>query len=104
MYDNYNYPMGADTPDAPWNQEEKTEEVEIVVSQTLSKTNEIKINEGEEDKYKEFYIEQHYTPMELISLFKSVLERVDIIGHLDKKMLIEECSNWIEDDFEVCEN
>ena len=22
MYDNYNYPMGADTPDAPWNQRE----------------------------------------------------------------------------------
>jgi len=34
MYDNYHYPMGADTPDAPWNQidpEPVTRECEVTV-------------------------------------------------------------------------
>ena len=39
MYDNYHYPLGADTPDAPWNQEEvPDEDFEITCSQSLSKT------------------------------------------------------------------
>ena len=39
MYDNYNYPLGADNPDAPWNQKENPErEIEVTVSVTLSKT------------------------------------------------------------------
>lgn len=37
--DNYNYPWGADTDDAPWNQVDVPEkEFEIQVSQTLVKT------------------------------------------------------------------
>lgn len=37
--DNYNYPLGADTPDAPWNQPGDPDplEVEVTVSTTLSK-------------------------------------------------------------------
>lgn len=38
MYDNYNYPPGADTPDAPWNQPvipEKDFDVEVTI--TMSK-------------------------------------------------------------------
>ena len=39
MYDNYNYPAGADTPDAPWNQEDVPEkEFEVTCSISLSKT------------------------------------------------------------------
>ena len=38
MYNNYNYPMGADTPDAPWNERENEErEFDVVVTQTLVK-------------------------------------------------------------------
>lgn len=38
MYNNYNYPMGADTPDAPWNERGNEErEFEVVVTQTLEK-------------------------------------------------------------------
>lgn len=35
MYDNYNYPAGADTPDAPWNQPvipEKDFDVEVTIT------------------------------------------------------------------------
>ena len=39
MYDNYHYPAGADTPDAPWNEVEVPEkEFEVTCSQSLSRT------------------------------------------------------------------
>ena len=35
--DNYNYPMGADTPDAPWNQEiPEMEKYDVEVNYTLT--------------------------------------------------------------------
>ena len=38
MYDNYNYPMGADTPSAPWNEREIPEvEMDCEVAVTLSR-------------------------------------------------------------------
>lgn len=41
-----NYPIGADTPDAPWNQVENPErEVEVTISITLSKTVKIKVKD-----------------------------------------------------------
>lgn len=49
--DNYNYPVGADTKDAPWNQEDPPEEeVEVLVSVTLSKTVKIKVTDYEVDE------------------------------------------------------
>ena len=46
--DNYNYPMGADTKDAPWNQVDNPErEIEVTVSVTLSKTVKIKVSDYE---------------------------------------------------------
>ena len=105
MYDNYSYPCGADTPDAPWNQEEVPEkEFEIQVSQTLVKTCDVITdkyipgpsgvdydsddeggcvaigwNEPDDtsdvDWEKEFSENWHYTPLELINKFKEHLER-----------------------------
>lgn len=44
--DNYNYPIGADTTDAPWNQVEHPEkEVEVTISVTLSKTTKVRVND-----------------------------------------------------------
>lgn len=38
MYDNYNYPPGADTPNAPWNQVEPPEiEAEVYMSFTVER-------------------------------------------------------------------
>ena len=46
--DNYNYPMGADTKDAPWNQVDNPErEIEVTVSVTLSKTVKIMVSDYE---------------------------------------------------------
>lgn len=42
----YNYPIGADTPDAPWNQVDNPErEIEVLVSVTLSKTVKVKVSD-----------------------------------------------------------
>ena len=44
MYDNYNYPMGADTPDAPWNEKE-IPEIEVAAEITvLLKKSDVKIS------------------------------------------------------------
>lgn len=44
--DNYNYPIGSDTPDAPWNQVDQPErEIEVLVSVTLSKTVKVRVND-----------------------------------------------------------
>lgn len=103
--DNYNYPCGADTPDAPWNQEDVPEkEFEIQVSQTLVKTCDVITdkyipgpsgvdydsddeggcvaigwNEPDDtsdvDWEHEYAENDHYTPLELINKFKEHLER-----------------------------
>lgn len=44
--DNYNYPEGSDTPDAPWNQSDQEElEVEACVSVCLSKTVKLEVTD-----------------------------------------------------------
>ena len=103
--DNYNYPCGADTDDAPWNQVEVPDKkFEIQVSQTLVKTCDVVTNKyipgpsgvdydsddeggtitigyqepddtSDVDWEKEFSENWHYTPLELINKFKEYLER-----------------------------
>lgn len=54
MYDNYNYPPGADTPDAPWNEVEMPEcDFTIRASVTLERECTITTNEvyRDEDDY-----------------------------------------------------
>lgn len=44
--DNYNYPMGSDTPNAPYNQADLPEkEIEVLVSVTLSKTVKVRVSD-----------------------------------------------------------
>lgn len=46
--DNYNYPAGSDTPNAPWNQSENPEkEIEVTICISLSKTVKIKVSDYE---------------------------------------------------------
>ena len=49
MYDNYNYPMGADTTDAPWNARENDEvPFDVCVTQTLTKNDTVMSTNYEE--------------------------------------------------------
>lgn len=109
-------------------------EFNVTISQTLSKSTIVRTNDyipgdyyterewdGEEyctvtcqepddtsdTNWKDAYKMEHDTPLHLISLFKRVLEGDIILDKLPesrKRYLIEECSNWVEDDFEVCED
>lgn len=62
--DNYNYPMGSDTPDAPWN-EEPYEEVEVLASITYSKSMSIHVPKGStEEEIKAFAKKSIFRPHE----------------------------------------
>ena len=46
--DNYNYPLGADNAEAPWNKKDQIpEEIDVLVSITLSKNITIKVTDYE---------------------------------------------------------
>lgn len=127
MYDNYNYPLGADTPYAPWNEQEVPERrFDVCISQTLSKSTRVttndyipKVDQDEGGVYKltdtsdtdwrEAYKNEHLTPLQLIGEFKDFLTKhlpdpiIDIKVFKRFKHLIDECEGWIEDETEVCE-
>ena len=127
MYNNYDYPVGADNENAPWNQHDVPEQdFEISICQVLSKDvtvttdNYIPVEEyepqnGIHDMYpdtsdtdwKEVYCEDHFTPLQLINLFKRYLEdELSHKGAVSKapsylKHLISECSDWNDDELEI---
>ena len=107
--DNYNYPMGADTKDAPWNQVDNPErEIEVTVSVTLSKTVKIKVSDYEitdsgKDEDGEYFEDIDCSNCDL----KSAVEEQIVLpqsAHMYVKSnpkVHEDLSNWCVDDFEV---
>lgn len=108
MNDNYNYPEGADNPDAPWYEKEnKPVEVEVTVSLTLSKRVKIYTTDYEE------VLEKDEDDISFISidlsncdLKKAVKEQIILPQDAYKSMLSgtkirKDLSNWNVDDFEV---
>ena len=54
MYDNYNYPVGADGSDAPYNQSDpEPVEVNVCISQTLHKSTTISTTDYVAEKYED---------------------------------------------------
>jgi hypothetical protein len=139
MYDNYNYPAGADNEMAPWNEPLIPEkDFDITCSQSLSKTVTVTTNNyipgasgvdyepDDEGGYcacgwhdpddtsdtnwaDEYHANDYHTPLQLIELFKQYLENdLNRMGEVKNekwiKHLIEECSDWIEDDTEYVED
>lgn len=135
MYDNYNYPAGADNPDAPWNESVVPEkDFDVTCSQTLSKTvtvttdnyipgaSGVDYEPDDEGGYcacgwhdpddtsdtnwaEEYHGNDYHTPLQLLGLFKEFLEQQLANGIVFKspkytEALIEECSNWTEDETE----
>ena len=105
-----NYPIGADTPDAPWNQVENPErEVEVTISITLSKTVKIKVKDYEivdsgRDEDGEYFEDIDYSNCDLKSAVEEQLLLPQDAGDLMIKNNIKEgydLQNYIVDDFEV---
>jgi predicted RNA binding protein YcfA (HicA-like mRNA interferase family) len=113
IMDNYNYPMGADTKDAPWNQADNPErEIEVTVSVTLSKTVKIKVSDYEitdsgKDEDGEYFEDIDYSKCDL----KRVVEEQITLPQDAYKYVKGEFNNdqrndlegWDVDDFEVIE-
>ena len=107
--DNYNYPMGADTKDAPWNQVDNSErEIDVTVSVTLSKTVKIKVSDYEitdsgKDEDGEYFEDIDCSNCDL----KGAVEEQIVLpqsAHMYVKSnpkVREDLSNWCVDDFEV---
>ena len=94
---NYSYPIGSDTPDAPWNQiDPEPQEVEVTISMTISKTVKVKVTDYtcEEDWDEEGYhgINYDFSDCNLEQAVKN-----QIILPTDTK----EFCDWNEDDFVV---
>lgn len=126
--DNYNYPEGSDISSAPWNMEENTpKEFEVTVTCSLDKNvtvvtsnyileiekDEDGINEiinTEDTCWEEVYNENHYTIEDLLKEFSEILKyHIDtmdeslITRKIHYQRLLEECSNWVTNDFIVTE-
>ena len=133
MYDNYSFPVGADTPKAPWNRKDNEEkEFSVTCCQALSKTVPVftdgytAIAEREYDgegwvtlldydtsnvNWKNTYRDNnHYTPIQLIELFqKYLLDEVNGTNTVSRNPsylhhIITECNNWTEDETEVIQD
>lgn len=146
MYDSYHYPPGADTPDAPWNQSDPEDmDFEVTCSQSLSRTVTVTTNnyipgasgvdwetDDEGHPYAtpwhddpdtsdtnwadEYHDSKHYTPIQLIALYKEALKaQLESWEGMEKtpagkyqtrriEHLIEECEGWTEDETEYITN
>lgn len=113
IMDNYNYPMGADTEDAPWNQVDNPErEIEVTVSVTLSKTVKIKVSDygitdSGKDEDGEYFEDIDYSKCDLkraveeqITLPQDAYKYVK--GEFDNDQR-NDLEGWDVDDFEVIE-
>ena len=113
--DNYNYPMGADTKGAPWNQVDNPErEIEVTVSVTLSKTVKIKVSDYEitdsgKDEDGEYSEDIDYSNCDLKGAVEEQIvlpqKAWNYIAPKTKKgaKAIFDLKDWNVDDFEVIE-
>ena len=107
--DNYNYPIGADTKDAPWNQVDNPErEIEVTVSVTLSKTVKIKVSDYEitdsgKDEDGEYFEDIDYSNCDLKDAVKEqvILPQSAHMYVKSNPKVHEDLSNWCVDDLEV---
>lgn len=107
--DNYNYPMGADTKDAPWNQVDNPErEIDVTVSVTLSKTVKIKVSDYEitdsgKDEDGEYFEDIDCSNCDLKSAVEEqiVLPQTAHIYVESNSKVHEDLSNWCVDDLEA---
>ena len=124
MRDSDYYPAGSyNDPNAPYNEHVNADkDFDVTCSQTLSKTDVVTTNkynfecDYDEDGYwehtdtsdicwaDEYHDNDHYTPLQLIELFKAHLEeelKSDAVAKekISKyKHLISECEDWSEDE------
>lgn len=103
-----NYPIGADTSDAPWNQIDNPErEIEVTVSVTLSKTCKIKVTDYElleagKDENGEYYEDIDYSQCQLECDVKNqIVLPQDAWKYVSDSKIVSDLKDWNVDDYEV---
>lgn len=100
---NYDYPLGVDNDNAPWNQRNNPErEIEVTVSLTLSKTMKVKVDDYIVDDDGEIDYSE-------CDLKKAVNEQIvlpheawqQIVKPSFNPVIISELKGWDVDDYEV---
>ena len=110
MYNNWDYPAGADTPDAPWNEKDLPEKsFSVTVSCSLSKDVDITSTDYDplDDKLEcpwDAYTESEYTPSEIIEFAKQCAEYMlsdkdyRVKSKYGLKKMIDSCTDWNTDE------
>lgn len=106
---NYDYPLGSDNSDAPWNQVDKPEmEIEVLVSVTLSKVVKIKVKDYEDNGWSkdEDGVLCHDIDYSNCDIKSAVTEQIVLPHEAYKKSPLgsnthQDLSDWNVDDFEV---
>lgn len=123
MYDNYNYPPGADTPDAPWNQRDQ-EPIEVEADITVSLTNrvivettnyteycdedcgDIELHDGYKD-IESHFTEQHKSIPDLLAELAKYINGELAGGNISSsrmqelKAMLDDCQGWQVDNIEI---
>lgn len=100
MYDNYNYPAGADTPDAPWNQSEPDDKEFLVDVEYILQKKNVKVTTKD------------YRP-EVVTKDEEIVEPLDTSdtnwenayeesGHLTIQELLNELKEYVKADMQTC--
>ena len=123
MKESGNFPLGAkDNLLAPYNEPPiPNKDFDLAISQSLSKditicTDRYNVNDIKDTKWSDIYAEEHYTPLQLIQMYKEKLkEQLEswegmedlFAGRMQIRRiehLIEECEGWTDDETVVCQN
>ena len=100
MYDNYNYPVGADTPDAPWNQSEPDDKEFLVdVEYVLQKKN-VKVTT--KDYRPEVVINDEEIVEPLDTSDTNWENAYEESGHLTIQELLNELKEYVKADMQTC--
>lgn len=120
MYDNYNYPPGADNSDAPWNRQDVPEinvdcdmtvilvkpSVPVVTDQyTKDESGYTEITDGGLDLIKR-YKQQHFSITDMLSELKQYITdeiSTDIPASRRQRLtdMLDDCQNWQIEDVDV---
>ena len=126
MYDNYNYPPGADTPDAPWNQREP-EPIKVLCDVSFTVYKQVTVEttnyeiDNDIDDYKDIILldgykgieelvdESHYPITVLLGELAKYIQGELAGGNLSSERktklqgMLEDCQGWQKEEIDIQE-
>lgn len=100
MYDNYNYPAGADTPDAPWNQSEPDDKDFLVDVEYILQKKNVKVTT--KDYRPEVVIKDEQIVEPLDTSDTNWENAYEESGHLTIQELLNELKEYVKADMQTC--